>query len=172
MEQRYDHWSFLRGMCHIDHISGLGILRWWRRYVSPGHGEKTSHLVLVSSHLVHLRSNDGVLILLPLYFQAVMDASPLKSGVDLLPLILSQMLASIVSGVWGECLNPCSWNAITDITYSEETGILFAVHCRRWNINCYLGWIGFNFQTTYSQWKMDRLSKSLVALAKALECRW
>lgn len=39
---------------------------------------------------------------LPIYLQAAKDASPLKSGVDTLPLILSQMLASILSGGLGE----------------------------------------------------------------------
>lgn len=39
---------------------------------------------------------------LPMYFQAVKGASPLKSGIDVLPLIISQMLASIVSGGLGE----------------------------------------------------------------------
>lgn len=47
---------------------------------------------------------------LPIWFQAVKGASSLKSGVDLLPLILSQIIASIVSGGLGKrpvcCLPP------------------------------------------------------------------
>lgn len=39
---------------------------------------------------------------LPIYFQAVKGDSPLQSGIDVLPLILSQMIASIVSGGLGE----------------------------------------------------------------------
>lgn len=39
---------------------------------------------------------------LPIWFQAVKGASSLQSGVDLLPLILSQVVASIVSGGLGK----------------------------------------------------------------------
>lgn len=39
---------------------------------------------------------------LPIYFQAVRGASPMKSGVDILPLILSQVVGSILSGGLGK----------------------------------------------------------------------
>lgn len=39
---------------------------------------------------------------LPIWFQAVKGASSLQSGVDLLPLILSQVVASILSGSLGK----------------------------------------------------------------------
>jgi hypothetical protein len=39
---------------------------------------------------------------LPIYFQAVKGVSPLMSGVYLLPSILSQLLAAVVSGVMGK----------------------------------------------------------------------
>jgi hypothetical protein len=38
---------------------------------------------------------------LSIYFQAVRGASPLTSGVDILPGVLSQMLLSLISGVLG-----------------------------------------------------------------------
>ncbi len=38
---------------------------------------------------------------LPIYFQAVKGTSPLASGVDVLPLIISQMIASIIAGGLG-----------------------------------------------------------------------
>ena len=44
---------------------------------------------------------------LPIWFQAVKGASSLKSGVDLLPLILSQIIASILSGGLGKSLDCC-----------------------------------------------------------------
>jgi hypothetical protein len=42
-----------------------------------------------------------VVYYLPIYFQAVKGVSPTRSGVDVLPGILTQMLAAIVSGVLG-----------------------------------------------------------------------
>ena len=39
---------------------------------------------------------------LPIYFQVVKGASPFKSGIDILPSILSQMLFVIFSGFMGE----------------------------------------------------------------------
>ena len=39
---------------------------------------------------------------LPIYFQAVKNASPTMSGVDILPTILSQVLLAMVSGVMGK----------------------------------------------------------------------
>jgi hypothetical protein len=42
---------------------------------------------------------------LPVYFQAVRGASPLMSGVYLLPGILGQMFAAVASGALGRCLS-------------------------------------------------------------------
>jgi hypothetical protein len=39
---------------------------------------------------------------LPIYFQAVKEASPALSGVYVLPSILSQMMMAVISGVLGE----------------------------------------------------------------------
>jgi nitrate/nitrite transporter NarK len=39
---------------------------------------------------------------LPIYFQAVRDASPTMSGVDLLPSIISTILFGILGGTLGE----------------------------------------------------------------------
>lgn len=46
---------------------------------------------------------------LPIYFQAVKNASPLMSGVDILPTILAQVLFAMTSGVLGESVSmtPC-----------------------------------------------------------------
>lgn len=44
---------------------------------------------------------------LPIWFQAVKDASSLQSGVDVLPFILSQVVASIVSGGLGKSRPVC-----------------------------------------------------------------
>ena len=43
---------------------------------------------------------------LPIYFQAVRGASPLMSGVDVLPNILPQMFMSVVAGKLGKS-RPC-----------------------------------------------------------------
>lgn len=39
---------------------------------------------------------------LPIYFQAVRDATPTMSGVDLLPMVLAQVITAVVSGVLGK----------------------------------------------------------------------
>jgi hypothetical protein len=41
---------------------------------------------------------------LPVYFQAVNNVSPMMSGIYLLPIILSQLLFAVISGVCGEIL--------------------------------------------------------------------
>ena len=38
---------------------------------------------------------------LPIYFQAVKGATPLKSGVDLLPSVISQLIGAVGSGIIG-----------------------------------------------------------------------
>lgn len=45
---------------------------------------------------------------LPIYFQSVKDASPLMSGVDLLPSILSTVVAGIVTGGASESISKVS----------------------------------------------------------------
>jgi hypothetical protein len=50
---------------------------------------------------------------LSVYFQAVRGISPLMSGVDLLPGILSQMLLTIVSGALGESTRILAWSLHT-----------------------------------------------------------
>jgi len=39
---------------------------------------------------------------LPIYFQAVKGVSPMLSGIYLLPSILSQLIAAVISGVLGK----------------------------------------------------------------------
>ena len=39
----------------------------------------------------------------PVYFQAVKDASPVQSGVDMLPQIVTNMVVTIMTGGLGEC---------------------------------------------------------------------
>lgn len=43
-----------------------------------------------------------VVYYLPMYFQAIKGASPMISGVDLLPNILSQLIGTLLSGVLGQ----------------------------------------------------------------------
>lgn len=43
-----------------------------------------------------------VIYYLPIYFQAIKGASPMMSGVDLLPSILSQLVGTLFSGVAGQ----------------------------------------------------------------------
>lgn len=45
-----------------------------------------------------------VIYYLPIYFQAIKGASPMMSGVDLLPSILSQLIGTLFSGITGTCL--------------------------------------------------------------------
>jgi predicted MFS family arabinose efflux permease len=42
---------------------------------------------------------------LPEWFQIVRGASPMRSGVMLLPSVLTQVFGAMVSGVLGECLH-------------------------------------------------------------------
>jgi hypothetical protein len=42
-----------------------------------------------------------VIYYLPIYFQAIKGASPMMSGVDLLPSILSQLIGTLFSGLMG-----------------------------------------------------------------------
>ena len=51
---------------------------------------------------------------LPIYFQAVKGASPLKSGVDLLPSILMQLLGAVGSGILGKQLVDLYMRALSD----------------------------------------------------------
>lgn len=48
---------------------------------------------------------------LPMYFQAVMGASPLTSGVYMLPSILSQLIFAVVSGLLSKSRLPCELSA-------------------------------------------------------------
>ena len=56
---------------------------------------------------------------IPIYFQAVRNATPTMSGVYILPAILAQILFATVSGVLGKSpdslrCSPCSLNSITN----------------------------------------------------------
>lgn len=44
----------------------------------------------------------GASVWLPMYFQAIKGASPTMSGVFMLPSILSQLVAAVISGIGGE----------------------------------------------------------------------
>jgi hypothetical protein len=58
---------------------------------------------------------------MPIYFQAVSGATPIMSGVDLLPAILSQLILAVLTGFLGTCPSPIllllshSWLVLTHI---------------------------------------------------------
>lgn len=82
-----------------------------------------------------------VVYYLPIYFQAIKGASPMMSGVYLLPTIVSHLIGTIVSGVAGQFFFTCAdedeyilltdWISVTKIGYylpfSVASGILASI---------------------------------------------
>lgn len=72
---------------------------------------------------------------LPIYFQAIKNASPMISGVDILPSIISQMISAILSGQL--CMYESCSKCVQPLTspYSGKNRLLFAIE-RPW---CFSG---------------------------------
>lgn len=52
----------------------------------------------------------GLLLLtyyLPVWFQAILNASPIKSGIDILPSVVSEIVFSLVAGILGNISSNC-----------------------------------------------------------------
>lgn len=102
---------------------------------------------------------------MPIYFQAVRNATPTMSGVHILPAILSQIVFATVSGVLGMRLILCGLVLVRlDLEVltisSRQTWILSTLdHCKRcFGITRDRSHI--NFHTNDISWHLDRLSDS------------
>lgn len=95
---------------------------------------------------------------LPIYFQAIKNASPMISGVDILPSIISQMISAILSGQL--CMYKPGSKCAQPLTsrYSGKNRLLFAID-RPW---CFSGRCrqraDFDLFNDNQHRKMDRIS--------------
>lgn len=85
---------------------------------------------------------------LPVYFQAVKNASPMLSGVYILPSILSQLLAAVISGALSKSGQPQNF-PFTNRTISREVGILSSVGCCMWHSHGHFQWSDINVHPRY-----------------------
>lgn len=95
---------------------------------------------------------------LPIYFQAVKGVSPSRSGVYVLPGILSQMLMAVTSGFLGKCCSFLTRVPRTDMASSWETGILSSVEPCQCNCCRHFLRLDIHFQTKYQHCGMGGLS--------------
>jgi hypothetical protein len=96
---------------------------------------------------------------LPIYFQSIKNASPLMSGVDLLPSILSTVLAGIITGAASESIpKPLAIVSPLIIMPSWESWILPSL----WRSQCRTRspgyWTYFNIYTHDLSWSLGRIS--------------
>ena len=102
---------------------------------------------------------------MPIYFQAVRNATPTMSGVYILPAILSQIVFAAVSGVLGMRLILCRLVLIRlDLQVltnsSRQTQILSTLdHCKR-SFDITRDRAHINFHTNDTSWHLDRLPDS------------
>jgi hypothetical protein len=62
-----------------------------------------------SSSLASMWINLGAILgplFIPIYFQAIKDTTPFQSGVNILPNVIAQLVAAIISGTLGLLLTP------------------------------------------------------------------
>ena len=102
---------------------------------------------------------------MPIYFQAVRNATPTMSGVYILPAIISQIIFAAVSGVLGMRLTFCG-PVLTQLDLqlltnpSWQTQILSTLdHCKR-SFDITRDRSHINFHTNDTNWHLDRLSNS------------
>jgi Fungal trichothecene efflux pump (TRI12) len=111
---------------------------------------------------------------LPIYFQAVRNASPTMSGVDILPTIIPNILLSVLAGiaigrvgyylpfgVASACLNIISAALLTTLTPTSSTGVWVGFQIIQ---GCGRG-LGFQVPVTAVQ---NNTPKELVSVATAL----
>lgn len=99
---------------------------------------------------------------LPIYFQAIKNASPMISGVDILPSIISQMISAILSGqlcMYNPRVTMCA--TTNEEFYSGEGWLLFTVERTRCFSCRYRQWIDFDLFNNDQHWKVDWISDYL-----------
>ena len=95
---------------------------------------------------------------LPLYFQTVQNASPLNSGVKLLPSIVSQLIFAIVAGALGESDLNLGIYFANHFLISLENGLCDSIRGPWYSPRCHRLWPLYNPQPVYPHWKMVWIS--------------
>ena len=94
---------------------------------------------------------------LPLYFQTVQNASPLNSGVKMLPSIVSQLIFAVVAGALGESHLDLSFasNSLTCFLFvviSLENGLRYSIRGPWHRPRCHRLWPLHDTQPIHPRW--------------------
>lgn len=97
---------------------------------------------------------------LPIYFQSVRNASPLISGVDLLPMIIATSLATIVTGILSKAHSNL-WIYLWLLTSDSFTYWILPSFCYlEWSHYCHRHGTHLDIYTNNYCWNLDWISNS------------